>query len=168
MPHQLCPELWGFPFFFFFSRFYLFIWERERVREREHEQGQKEREKQTPVEQRAWGGAQTQDLEIMTPAEGRRLMEWATLVPWGVPFWVDIHEHQIFHCYIANNWKTWPPTSFEWVYFKPSLPADFRCQHHRTRSYHNNLCLAPLCGRWVGTVGVKSILEAIPYTSLPN
>ena len=52
---------------FFSSRFYLFIWERETSR--------------LPAECGAWHGAQTQDPEIMTRAEGRYSTDWATQAP---------------------------------------------------------------------------------------
>lgn len=47
-------------------------------------EGQKEKGAGSSAEQGAWCGAPPQDPGIMTQAEVRRLMVWATEVPWKV------------------------------------------------------------------------------------
>ena len=73
---------------FIFLRFYLFIWHRESTSRGSGRQ--MEREKQFPLQSwdpsswGAWRGAgwaRSQDLGIMTWAEGRWLTNWATQVP---------------------------------------------------------------------------------------
>ena len=64
----------------FFVRFYLFIWQRERSQVG-REAGREWGRSRLPAEQRAGCGAQSQDPEITTWAEGGDLTRWATQVP---------------------------------------------------------------------------------------
>ena len=62
----------------FLLRFYLFIWEREGKRD---SRGRDRGKSRVMTERRDWCGAWSQDPEIVTWAEGRRLTDWATQVP---------------------------------------------------------------------------------------
>jgi len=72
--------------FLFLKRFYLFICQREIVWE--HKQREAGRGwSRLPTEQGAWCGTQSQGPGIMTWAEGRHSIDWATQVFWCIFIW---------------------------------------------------------------------------------